>query len=122
VVKRLDTNGWIGLGEGERKTLERVRGLDAQKVARGAVVRAELMFNLAHFASLLEPFVSLPFDDAAANQYGLIRAQLERAGTPIGNNDLKIAAIALVHDCAVVTRNGREFQRVAGLRVEDLDD
>ena len=64
--------------------------------------------------SLLESFGSLPFDDSAAGYSGSIRAFLERAGTPIGGND-----IALAHDCILVTRNTREFQRVPGLRIED---
>jgi tRNA(fMet)-specific endonuclease VapC len=43
---------------------------------------------------------------------------LERAGTPVGANDLLIASIALAHDCLLVTRNSREFERIVGLRVE----
>jgi tRNA(fMet)-specific endonuclease VapC len=74
--------------------------------------------NLASFRRLLDPFVSLPFDDRAADHYGMLRATLEQAGTPIGANDLMIASIALAHDCCLVTRNSREFERVAGLRVE----
>jgi len=66
---------------------------------------------------LLEPFVSLPFDDRAADHYGVARATLEQAGTPIGANDLLIASIALAHDCLLVTRHSREFERVVGLRV-----
>lgn len=68
--------------------------------------------------SLLEPFVTLPFDDHAADHYGLMRATLERAGTPVGANDLPIASIALAHDRLLVTRTSREFQRIVGLRVE----
>ena len=78
--------------------------------------------NIEGFDLLLKPFRSLPFDDAAANQYGVVRALLERAGTPIGANDLMIASIALAQDCVVGTRNTREFQRVPGLRLESWDD
>jgi tRNA(fMet)-specific endonuclease VapC len=74
--------------------------------------------NLDGFRRLLEPFVSLPFDDRAADHYGIVRATLEQAGTPIGANDLLIASIALAHDCRLVTRNCREFERVVGLTVE----
>jgi tRNA(fMet)-specific endonuclease VapC len=63
-------------------------------------------------------FVSLPFDDEAAEVYGQIRAELERAGTPIGPNDLMIAAIAIANDVMLVTHNAREFRRVKGLRLE----
>ncbi len=61
----------------------------------------------------------LPFDDAAARQYGQLRAYLERLGTPIGDADVRIAAIALVHGLIMVTGNVRHFQRVPGLAVEN---
>jgi tRNA(fMet)-specific endonuclease VapC len=50
----------------------------------------------------------------------VIRADLERAGTPIGPNDLLIAAIARSRDLGLVSLNVREFGRVAGLRVVGL--
>ncbi len=71
---------------------------------------------LSHF---LAQFISLPFYDLAAEMYGRIRADLAAKGTPIGPNDLMIAAIALVNSCTVVTHNTREFSRVVGLRLED---
>lgn len=66
-------------------------------------------------------FVSLPFDGRAAEIGGQIRAQLADVGTPIGSNDLLIAAIALAHNLILVTHNTREFSRVAGLRIEDWE-
>jgi tRNA(fMet)-specific endonuclease VapC len=44
--------------------------------------------NLSGYQALLEPFESLRFDGSAAGHYGVIRADLERMGTPIGGNDL----------------------------------
>jgi len=61
----------------------------------------------------------LPFDVAAARRYGAARADLTRTGTPIGDADLRIAAIALARDLTVVTGNVRHFERVPGLRVEN---
>lgn len=61
----------------------------------------------------------LPFDRDDAAVAGDIRARLERAGTPIGHYDLLIAAQALRHGATLVTANTREFERVAGLKVED---
>ena len=69
--------------------------------------------------TLLPNLPILPFDADAAHQYGMIRAQLERQGTPLGEADLRIAAIALAHDLAVITGNVRHFQRIAGLSVEN---
>jgi tRNA(fMet)-specific endonuclease VapC len=65
------------------------------------------------------PLVSLPFDDRAAGEYGRIRAHLASLGTPIGPNDLMIAAIALANGLTVVTHNTAEFSRVPGLALED---
>ncbi len=61
----------------------------------------------------------LPFDRAAGEAYGRLRAELESAGTPIGEADTRIAAIALTHNLTVVTGNVRHFAQVPGLRVEN---
>lgn len=61
----------------------------------------------------------LPFDRAAAETYGALRARLERAGTPLAEPDMRIAAIALTHDLTVITGNTRHFRRVGDLRVEN---
>jgi len=75
--------------------------------------------NLRLLAALFDRFASLPFDDPAAEQYGWIRAELATRGTPIGPNDLMIAAIALANELTLVTHNVGEFSRVTGLQVED---
>ena len=69
--------------------------------------------------AFLLQFVSLPFDDAAASAYAVIRTHLANAGTPIGPYDLQIAAIALANNLILVTHNMREFSRVPGLLLED---
>lgn len=61
----------------------------------------------------------LPFDTAAARRYGKVRAEMEKKGTPIGDADTRIAAIALTHGLRVVTGNERHFRRVPGLEVEN---
>lgn len=60
-----------------------------------------------------------PMPAQAAVHYGVIRADLERRGERIGNNDLWIAAHARASDLTLVTNNEREFRRVPGLRVEN---
>lgn len=62
---------------------------------------------------------SLPFSGEATQLCGEIRADLARKGTPIGPYDLQIAAIALSHNCTLVSNNTDEFSRVAGLKLED---
>jgi tRNA(fMet)-specific endonuclease VapC len=64
----------------------------------------------------------LPFDRAAAETYGVLRAGLEQSGTPLAESDLRIAAIALSHHLTVVTGNVRHFSRIPGLAVENWID
>jgi tRNA(fMet)-specific endonuclease VapC len=67
-------------------------------------------------------FTHLSFDKEAADAFGQIRANLEKAGTPIGPYDMQIATIALVHDLIVVTHNIREFGRISRLTIEDWEN
>ena len=82
----------------------------AKSPARGLGVQLE---------SVLARIEIVPFDAPADQRYAELRAHLQRAGTPIGANDLWIAAHALALDCTLVTDNEREFRRVPGLRVEN---
>ncbi len=83
--------------------------LSGEGVTLVAGIESELLPNLA----------IVSFDRAAARVYGQLRAELERAGTPIGDAHTRIAAIALSHDLTVVTANTRHFERVPGLRIEN---
>jgi tRNA(fMet)-specific endonuclease VapC len=84
----------------------------AEKSAqRGATL--ELLRELAQVL----PVQGLP--ETAAESYGTIRAELERKGEMIGNNDLWIAAHAKAVGLVLVTNNEREFRRVRGLRVQN---
>ena len=124
----LDSNICIGVIKGEPALVRELRSLRPSLIVVPSVVRAELYYgvqksrdvasNRKVLGYFLEPFTTLPFDDAAAMQYGMIRSLLERLGTPIGPNDLMIAAIGMANDLTVVTRNTREFGRVVGLRVD----
>lgn len=73
---------------------------------------------LAHVEAILESVQVLAFDAPADAEYGGIRAELEAAGTPIGPNDLLIAAHAYATGAVLVTDNTGEFSRIRGLRVE----
>jgi tRNA(fMet)-specific endonuclease VapC len=128
----LDTNTCIkylnGRSENIRLKLDSVRQED---IVVCSIVKAELFYgamksknpekNLANQNRFLERFISLPFDDDASKAYGEIRAKLERKGTPIGPNDLLIAATALSSNLTLVTNNTREFGRVDGLKLEDWE-
>jgi tRNA(fMet)-specific endonuclease VapC len=69
--------------------------------------------------ALLPNLPVLAFDTAAARGYGEIRAELERLGTPIGDADMRVAAITLARGLRVVTGNERHFRRVPGLETEN---
>lgn len=68
---------------------------------------------------LLPELPVLPFDASAARRYGEVRSELEQRGTPVGDADLRIAAIALARGLTVVTGNERHFRRVPDLSVEN---
>ncbi len=96
-------------------------------VCVSVIVAAELRYGCAKKGSVklmrkVEEFLSevpvLPFDVPADAKYGSIRAELEAAGTPIGSNDLLIAAHAQALGATVVTADVGEFRRVSGLDVE----
>lgn len=124
----LDTNVCVAFLNGSDAALAQRFARHEAQLHLTSVVRAELLYgarasatvsaNLERLADFFADLKSLPFDDAAAEEYATIRFQLRRAGTPIGPNDLLIAATALAHDATVVTRNEREFVRVPGLRVQ----
>jgi tRNA(fMet)-specific endonuclease VapC len=91
-----------------------------------SVVKAELLSgayksqNSVRTIQNLADFFS-EFDDSAAEAYGRIRSELEKRGTPIGGDDLLIAAIAIANNATLVTNNTREFSRVPGLRWESWE-
>ena len=85
----------------------------------GAYRSTQVAKNLGQVQALCSHFVSLPFNDAAAAEYGRLRAHLASQGTQIGPNDLMIAAIALANGLTLVTHNTAEFSRVPGLALED---
>jgi tRNA(fMet)-specific endonuclease VapC len=69
---------------------------------------------------VLTEVIVLPFDVAVAKTFGRIRVELERAGTPLPDADLQIAATAITHDLELVTGNLRHFTRIGGLRINTV--
>ena len=68
---------------------------------------------------VLDTLEVLPFEAPADAAYGELRARLESAGTPIGANDMLIAAHGVSLGCTIVTDNEREFSRIDGLALEN---
>ena len=110
---------------------QRFSNVPAQDKIVCSIVRAELYYgvyksqrpqaNLLKIDSFVTRLPSLPFDDQAARVYGILWAELELKGLPIGTHDLQIAAIALVNHLTLVTHNTREFGRVTNLLIEDWE-
>jgi tRNA(fMet)-specific endonuclease VapC len=126
----LDTNLCIVLinrRPGFERVLRRLSGRSFGEVCISAITVSELQYGVAKSAksaanaAVLDEFLSrfelLDYPVHAAASYGRIRADLERSGTPIGNNDLLIAAHALAVEARVATGNSGEFERVRGLKV-----
>lgn len=110
------------------RVAEQIRRVGEVEICTSIVVAAELRFGAAKRGSArltaqLEAVLSvldvLPFEQPADETYGVIRTQLEQTGTPIGGNDLLIAAHAKMLGLIVVTDNEREFRRVDGLVCEN---
>jgi tRNA(fMet)-specific endonuclease VapC len=72
----------------------------------------------AFVEAVLGRFPILPIDLSTARTHAQLGADLARAGTPIGPNDLWLAASCVSHGLALATGNVREFERVAGLVIE----
>ncbi|GAA5232438.1 type II toxin-antitoxin system VapC family toxin [Verticiella sediminum] len=127
----LDTNIASYLLRGSHPALEqRLRREAVAAVCISAITRAELRYGVARLLPaatrldreverFLRGITTLAWDDAAADAYGQVRARLERQGQAIGALDTQIAAHALITNLTLITHNVREFQRVAGLQVED---
>jgi tRNA(fMet)-specific endonuclease VapC len=126
----LDTNICIQIirGRGSR-ALERLSRLDVGEAGISSITLAELCHGAAKStdpprnAFLIMEFCAAlfiaPFDAKAADRYGRVRAELERAGTPTGPLGTLIAAHAMSLGVPLVTANKQEFRRVANLRVEN---
>jgi tRNA(fMet)-specific endonuclease VapC len=126
----LDTNICIYIRRKKPEEVRRrFRTLKAGEAALSVITFGELVYGAeksAQRAPALEllrelarvlPVMGLP--ETAAEAYGTIRAELERKGQMIGNNDLWIAAHAKAAGMTLVTNNEREFRRVRGLKVEN---
>lgn len=107
---------------------DHVRKVGEAQVCTSIIVAAELRYGAAKKGSqrlttqleaVLGALDVLPFEAPADAAYGLIRTRLERVGTPIGGNDLLIAAQALALGCTIVTDNEAEFARIGRLPCEN---
>lgn len=126
----LDTNICIDIArERPPRVRERFEELAPGEAVISVITWGELRYGAersAHRESVvqsLDEFAALvpvqPLPKAAGQDYGVVHAALEAGGTPIGNNDLWIAAHARAAGLTLVTNNEREFRRVQDLKIEN---
>lgn len=109
--------------------LRRLARTPAEQQRTTTITLGELLYGAARRGSpalvervraiILRAQHILPFDEAAAEVYGPLRARLESEGRRLDEPDLRIASITLAHSLVLVTGNVRHFARVPGLRVEN---
>ncbi|HEY8577802.1 MAG TPA: type II toxin-antitoxin system VapC family toxin [Devosia sp.] len=113
------------------KPADKMADYTPDELAISSVVLAELMFGAARVGStrlylqielVLRTVKVLDYDPPAAEHYANIRTELERTGTPIGGNDLLIAAHARSTGAVLVMDNMREYSRVSDLQLENWLD
>lgn len=107
---------------------EHLKQIPANTLCISTVTQGELFYGIelkpeaVSLKKLIHEFLHrveiFPWDEDAARQYGILRACLEKAGTPLGNLDTMIAAHALAKQAVLVT-NDSAFSRVKGLSIED---
>ena len=107
---------------------QHIRKIGEAKVCTSIIVAAELRYGsakkqsarlTAHVQAVLGALEILPFESPADSTYGVLRARLEKAGRPIGANDLLIAAQTLALGYTIVTDNEKEFAQIKDLPREN---
>lgn len=110
------------------RVAQQIRNVGVETVCTSLVVAAELRFGAVkrrsrRLSAQLEAVIGaldiLPLEEPLDRRYAELRAALEQAGTPIGGNDMLIAAHALTLGLTLVTANEQEFTRVPALAVEN---
>jgi tRNA(fMet)-specific endonuclease VapC len=125
----LDTNILSHLvRQPQGRVAARIADVGEDNVFTSIIVACELRYGAAKRGSrrltrqieaILGAITILPLEPGADGHYAAIRATLERKGTPIGANDMLIAAQARAIEAICVTDNVAEFKRVPALKVEN---
>jgi tRNA(fMet)-specific endonuclease VapC len=125
----LDTNILSDLVRQPQGTVAtRIAAAGEETVCTSIIVASELRFGATKSGSrkladrvdlILSAVEILSLEAPADHHYGKLRYYLTNQGTPIGSNDMLIAAHALSAGLTVITANTGEFLRVPGLNVEN---
>ncbi len=126
----LDTNICIYLMKRRYPELQqRIEKEELFNITLSAVTVAELEYGIAKskypernrelLYGFLAPFDIIPFSELDAENFGFIRAYLNKIGTPIGPYDLQIAAQCITRNFRLITHNVKEFERIPNLILEN---
>lgn len=126
----LDTNIVIyAIKKKPKKVLDHISAHKPGELCISSITYAELVHgveksdhpdkNWIALSLMLSNFHILKFDEKAAEEYGQIYAELQKAGKPIGQMDALIAGHARSQNCVLVTNNLKEFKRVKNLNIEN---
>ena len=126
----LDTNMCIFIIKHKpQNAINRFLKIKTNEICISSITFAELSYgveksqakikNRIAVAMFLSNIEIKPFDMKSAEEYGIVRAELENNGMPIGPLDTQIAAHARSLGLTLVTNNTREFKRVSNLILED---
>jgi tRNA(fMet)-specific endonuclease VapC len=126
----LDTNIISYWMRGDSSVVNRLKSHSPSELSLSTITLAEILYGIekstikknerrAKIDRICSQLEIHPFDEPAAEKYGLIRARLEREGLIISERDLQIASIAMANRICLVTHNTKEFNRIKDLSVED---
>jgi predicted nucleic acid-binding protein len=83
----------------------------------GAYKSEKVGVNLAKIRTLENTFEIIETNKNSAETYGMLKASLEKSGTPLDDFDLIIASCALAYNLTLVTNNTKPFNRIEGLKL-----
>jgi tRNA(fMet)-specific endonuclease VapC len=126
----LDTNIISYWMRGDPSLVNRIKTYSPSELSLSTITLAEILYGIekspvkkkdrrARIHRICSQLEIHPFDESAAEKYGLIRARLEREGLVISERDLQIASIAMANRLCLVRHNTKEFTRIKDLPVED---
>ena len=126
----LDTNIISYWMRGDPLLMDKIRSHSPGDLSLSTITLAEILYGIekspikkkerrTRINRICSQLEIHPFDEPAAENYGSIRARLEREGFVVSERDLQIASIAMANRLCIVTHNTREFSRIKDLAVED---
>jgi tRNA(fMet)-specific endonuclease VapC len=126
----LDTNIISYWMRGDQQLIKRIKGQRPADLSLSTITLAEIYYGIEKspikkkerhlkIRRIKLELDIYPFNEQAAEHYGVLRAILERIGRPISERDTQIASIALANGLCLVTHNVKEFERIPELVVED---